>query len=64
MINSAVFKDVLLSKYTKDGYIYEVISGGPDGTGFGQMGPYKDISVEDRWKIVAYIRALTHKDEQ
>tara|TARA_Y100001970_G_scaffold293333_1_gene439485 strand:- start:3063 stop:3791 length:729 start_codon:yes stop_codon:yes gene_type:complete len=51
-------------EWTKDGYIYEVISGGPDGTGFGQMGPYKDISVEDRWKIVAYIRALTHKDEQ
>ena len=47
------------SEWSKDGYIYEVIS-----NGYGQMNAYKDISIEDRWKIVAYIRALTHKVEK
>ncbi len=39
-----------------DGYIYKVIS-----EGYGAMMGYKDISVDDRWRIVSYVRALTHK---
>ncbi len=36
------------------GYLYDVIT-----NGFGSMYSYKErIPVEDRWKIVAYIRAL------
>ena len=46
-------------EWIKDGYIYEVIS-----NGYGSMGAYKDISVEDRWKIVAYVRALTYEVEK
>tara|TARA_B100000287_G_scaffold71900_1_gene63483 strand:+ start:1610 stop:2239 length:630 start_codon:yes stop_codon:yes gene_type:complete len=46
-------------EWIKDGYIYEVIS-----NGYGAMGAYKDISVEDRWKIVAYVRALTYEVEK
>ena len=42
-----------------DGYIYKVIS-----EGYGSMLAYKDISIEDRWKIIAYIRALTYKDKE
>ncbi len=41
-----------------DGYIYKVIS-----EGYGAMMGYKDISVDDRWRIVSYVRALTYKDE-
>jgi mono/diheme cytochrome c family protein len=37
-----------------DGYLFEVAS-----NGFGVMAGYSDVvSVEDRWAIVAYIRAL------
>ena len=39
-----------------DGYIYKVIS-----EGYGAMMGYKDISVDDRWRIVSYVRALTYK---
>lgn len=36
------------------GYLYDVIS-----NGFGTMSPYRNqISVDDRWAIVAYVRAL------
>jgi len=42
-----------------DGYIYQVIS-----EGYGSMLPYKDISVEDRWRIVSYIRALTYGNRE
>ena len=42
-----------------DGYIYQVIS-----EGYGSMLPYKDISVEDRWRIVSYIRALTYDNRE
>tara|TARA_Y100001970_G_scaffold110888_1_gene138420 strand:- start:728 stop:1378 length:651 start_codon:yes stop_codon:yes gene_type:complete len=46
-------------EWGNDGYIYEVIS-----NGYGAMSAYKDISVEDRWKIVAYVRALTYEVEK
>ena len=37
-----------------DGHVYDVIT-----RGFGQMPSYaKQVSVEDRWAIVAYLRAL------
>jgi mono/diheme cytochrome c family protein len=36
-----------------DGYIFQVIS-----EGFGLMPAYNHLSVEDRWAIVAYVRAL------
>ena len=39
-----------------DGYIYKVIS-----EGYGSMMGYKDISIDDRWRIVSYVRALTYK---
>ena len=39
---------------TQDGYFYDVIS-----NGFGQMSSYaSQVKQEDRWAIVAYIRAL------
>ena len=38
----------------KDGYLFDVISNGK-----GQMGGYPQISVSDRWAIVAYVRALS-----
>ena len=39
---------------TQDGYFYDVIS-----NGFGQMSSYaSQIKPEDRWAIVAYVRAL------
>ncbi len=42
-----------------DGYIYKVIS-----EGYGAMMGYKDISVDDRWRIVSYVRALTYNTEE
>ena len=36
-----------------DGEIFNTITHGK-----GQMGPYHQIAVEDRWAIIAYIRAL------
>ena len=39
---------------TQDGYFYDVIS-----NGFGQMSSYaSQVKPEDRWAIVAYVRAL------
>lgn len=39
---------------TQPGYLFDVIS-----NGFGVMPDYKmQITVEDRWKIIAYVRAL------
>tara|TARA_B100000427_G_C15087875_1_gene411447 strand:+ start:23 stop:535 length:513 start_codon:yes stop_codon:yes gene_type:complete len=38
----------------KDGYLFDVISNGK-----GQMSGYPQISVSDRWAIVAYVRALS-----
>ncbi len=39
---------------TQDGYFYDVIS-----NGFGQMSSYaSQVKQEDRWAIVAYVRAL------
>lgn len=37
----------------EDGHIFYTI-----GHGKGNMGPYPHITIEDRWAIVAYIRAL------
>ena len=42
-----------------DGYIYKVIS-----EGYGAMMGYKDISVDDRWRIVSYVRALKSGDNK
>ena len=44
-----------LDKYREmaDGEIFNTITHGK-----GQMGPYHHIAVEDRWAIIAYIRAL------
>lgn len=36
-----------------DGYIFQVIS-----EGFGLMPSYRHLTVDDRWAVVAYVRAL------
>jgi mono/diheme cytochrome c family protein len=36
-----------------DGYLFQVIT-----EGFGLMPSYRHLSVEDRWAVVAYLRAL------
>ena len=48
--------DVDIENWNKDGYLYSVIS-----NGVGNMNSYAhQISVEDRWKIVAYVRSLEY----
>jgi mono/diheme cytochrome c family protein len=48
--------DAANAAYRPDGKIYDVIN-----HGWNQMGAYgANISVEDRWAIVAYVRTLQH----
>ncbi len=50
--------NLTMAPYTnmKDGEIFSYIT---DGSRSGRMLPYDDkLSVEDRWKVVLYVRAL------
>ena len=48
--------DVNMENWNKDGYLYSVVA-----NGVGNMNGYaSQISVEDRWKIVAYVRSLEY----
>ena len=50
------FDDAANPAYRPDGKIYDTIT-----NGWNQMGGYgPNISVQDRWAIVAYVRALQH----
>jgi mono/diheme cytochrome c family protein len=52
--------DAANAAYRPDGKIYDVIT-----HGWNQMGAYgANISVEDRWAIVAYVRTLQHAVKQ
>ena len=51
--------NLLQSKERKNGYLFDVISTGIGTDKIKTMGPYaQQISVLDRWAIVAYLRAL------
>jgi mono/diheme cytochrome c family protein len=55
-LNMALRRPPSLHAYrdVSDGYIYRVIS-----EGFGLMPPYAaELSIEDRWAVVGYVRAL------
>jgi mono/diheme cytochrome c family protein len=50
------FDDASNPAYRPDGKIYDTIT-----NGWNQMGGYgANITVQDRWAIVAYVRALQH----
>jgi mono/diheme cytochrome c family protein len=52
-LHLASFADPKDPAYRTDGNIFNTITWGK-----GQMGPYPMIPVDDRWAIVAYVRAL------